>query len=73
MFLNFDSGPPAPKPAPPTRAPLALGVGISLYLVAVVFVSAQLVVKTKLGKLGTEDVLISIAAVSIRLRLRYAS
>lgn len=63
MFLNFDSATPARKPAPATRAPVALGVGISLYLVAILFVSAQIVVKVKLGKLGAEDLLICISAV----------
>lgn len=63
MFLNFDSATPVHKPAPPTRAPVALGVGISLYLVAILFVSAQIVVKAKLGKLGAEDLLICMSAV----------
>lgn len=63
MFLNFDSGSAAAAAAPPSRAPVVLGVSISLYIVTIVFVSAQIVVKGKLGKLGIEDILISIAAV----------
>lgn len=62
MFLNFDSG-SAAAAAPSSRAPVVLGVSISLYIVAIVFVSAQIVVKGKIGKLGIEDMLISIAAV----------
>lgn len=63
MFLNFDTGTTAPTHAPATRAPLTLGVGIALFSVSMIFVSAQLTVKAKLGKLGAEDILISISAV----------
>lgn len=63
MFLNFDTGTPAPTHSPATRAPLTVAVGIALYLVSMIFVSAQLIVKAKLGKLGVEDILISISAV----------
>lgn len=75
MFLNFDSGSP-PAQTPATRAPVVLGVSISLYIVTIIFVSAQIVVKGKLGKLGTEDMLISVAAVRhlfCRTRIRNES
>lgn len=63
MFLNFDSGTLTDSAPPPTRAPLVLGVGFSLQIIVVFFVSARIIVKAKLGKLGVEDVLIIIASV----------
>lgn len=63
MFLNFNSGSVPDATDPPSRAPVVLGVSISLYIVAIVFVSAQILVKGKLGKLGIEDMLISVASV----------
>lgn len=50
-------------PNPVTRAPLLLGISFSLYFVALIFVSLRILVKSKLGKLGMEDVLIVISAV----------
>lgn len=50
-------------PHPVTRAPLLLSICFSLHFVALIFVSLRILVKSKLGKLGMEDVLIVISAV----------
>lgn len=63
MFLNFDTGRPVITRAPPTRAPMVLGIGMALYLVAIIFMSTQLLVKSKFGKLAVEDLLIFISSV----------
>lgn len=64
MFLNFDSASSATKrPNPPSRAPVVLAVTTSLYLVSLIFVCAQIFVKTRVGKIGAEDYLIVIASV----------
>lgn len=52
-----------PGPTPATRAYLVLGVNYSLFLLAFLFVSARILVKAKLRKLGREDVLIVFSTV----------
>lgn len=48
---------------PPTRAPLLLSIAFSLFFLALLFVSARLLVNWKLGRLGREDALIATSTV----------
>lgn len=46
-----------------SRAPLVLAVAFPLHFLALIFVSARVLVKVKLGRFGREEVLILISAV----------
>lgn len=68
MLLDFESANPNDANLQ-TRAPTVLGVIIPLHVLALVVVSARILVKTKLGKLGADDLFIGIALVSYIPRL----
>lgn len=63
MFLNFNTDGSDPSGPPPSRAAMILGIDYVLLFIALVFLSARIFVKAKLGKLGLDDVLIIIASV----------
>lgn len=63
MLLNFHSDDFDDITAPPTRAHIVLGLMFPLHILAVIFVTARILVKAKLKKLGVEDVCIVIALV----------
>lgn len=62
MLLNYTSD-ALSSVGHSTRAPLVLGVTFPLHLLALLCVSARILVKIKLGKFGREDMLIIIASV----------
>lgn len=61
--MSLDFSQTANDAAPPTRAHVILGVLIPIQILALFTVSARILVKAKLGRLGAEDLLIVIAAV----------
>lgn len=64
ITINFKPANDIPSLTPATRAYLVLGVNYPLFFLAFLFVSARILVKTKLRKLGREDVLIVFSTVS---------
>lgn len=56
LNYSFDSN-------PPTRAYIVLWVCYTWHILALIVVSARILVKVKLGRFGKEDVLILIATV----------
>lgn len=62
MLLNYSSD-TLSSISRSTRASLVLGVTFPLHFLALLCVSARILVKIKLGKFGREDVLIIIASV----------
>lgn len=62
MLLNYSSD-ALSSVSHSTRASLVLGVTFPLHFLALLFVTARILVKIKLGKFGREDILIIIALV----------
>lgn len=69
MSLSFDAvhNAPAVAVSGETRAYVVLAVNYSIFALAAVLVSARVLVKVKLRKLGREDFLILISMVSFPL------
>lgn len=62
MYLVYPPDEPSNHGAN-SRAPLVLAVAFPLHFLALIFVSARVLVKVKLGRFGREEVLILISTV----------
>lgn len=60
MLPNYQSN---DSPNPSTRAHLVIGIALPFYVLTFLMVSARILVKSKLGKLGVDDFLIGISMV----------
>lgn len=63
MLLNYRSEDGPNFTDPPTRAHVVLAIALPIYALTLFIVGARILVKTKLGKLGVDDLLIGISMV----------